>query len=50
MKTVLFLINGFGIEQKGSYSVYNKELMPNFDRLMNEYMFQTLESNINNYQ
>ena len=50
MKTVLFLINGFGIENKNSHSIYDDKLMPNFDRLMKQYMFQSLRSNVNNYQ
>jgi len=50
MKTVLFLINGFGIEHKNSYSIYDNNLMPNFDGLMKKYMFQTIESDVNNYQ
>ena len=48
LKTVLFLVNGFGVEQKNSYSIYNKELMPNFDKLMKGYMFSTITSNVNN--
>lgn len=48
MRTVLFLINGFGIETKDSYSVYNKEIMPNFDKLINGYIFSQLETNSRN--
>ena len=48
MRTVLFLINGFGIETKDSYSVYDKEIMPNFDKLMNGYIFSQLETNSRN--
>ena len=48
MKTVLFLLNGFGIESKGSYSVYNETLMPTFDNLTRKYMFSKLESNVRN--
>lgn len=44
MRTVLFLINGFGIEAKESYSVYDEKLMPNFDKLSKQYMFSTLNS------
>lgn len=43
-KTVLFLMNGFGIEQVDSYSVYSKDLMPNLDSYTNEYLFSTIES------
>lgn len=46
MKTVLFLINGFGIERKGSYSVYDEKLMPTFDSLTKRYMFSKLDSNV----
>ena len=41
-KTVLFLMNGFGIEQKDSYSVYNSTLMPNLDKYTKEHMFSTI--------
>ena len=33
-KTVLFLINGFGVEKKESYSIYDASLMPTFENLM----------------
>ena len=48
MQTVLFLINGFGIETKNSYTVYSASLMPNFDKLMNKYMFSKIDSNVRN--
>lgn len=48
MRTVLFLINGFGIESKDSYTVYNASLMPNFNKLMNKYMFSKIDSNVRN--
>lgn len=38
-KNILLLINGFGIEQKDSYNVYKKELMPNLDRLTKDGFF-----------
>jgi len=44
-KTVLFLMNGFGIEQIDSYNVYNSKLMPNLDKYTNTYLFSTLEVN-----
>ena len=50
MKTVLFLINGWGVEHKSSYPIYNKELVPNFDMLMNKYMFERLRKTTSNYQ
>ena len=46
MKTVLCLINGFGVETKDSYSVYDATLMPNFDKLSKQYMFAKLSSNV----
>ena len=46
MKTVLFLVNGFGVEAKDSYSVYSAENMPNFDKLSRKYMFSKLTSNV----
>lgn len=48
MRTVLFLINGFGIETKDSYSVYDSTIMPNFDKLSQKYMFSKLDSNVFN--
>ncbi len=48
MRTVLFLINGFGIETKDSYGVYDATIMPNFDKLSQKYMFSKLESNVFN--
>ena len=50
MKTVLFLINGWGVEQKGSFPVYSKDIVPNFDTLMNKYMFERIKKTTNNYQ
>jgi len=43
-KTILFLMNGFGIEQVDSYSVYTKDLMPNLDNYTKEYLFSSIES------
>lgn len=43
-KTILFLINGFGIEQKDSYNVYKSELMPNLDKLTKEALFSSIET------
>lgn len=45
MKTILFLMNGFGIESKDSYSVYDTSILPNIDKLKNRYLFQTLNTN-----
>lgn len=43
-KTVLFLMNGFGIEQVDSYSIYNAKLMPNLDKYTTTELFSTIES------
>ena len=47
MKTILMLINGFGIETDDSYEVYKQELLPNFDMLMKKYIFSRIDSNVN---
>ena len=43
-KTVLFLMNGFGVEQIGSFNIYNDKLMPNLDKFTKEYLFAPIES------
>ena len=43
-KTVLFLMNGFGIEQIDSYNIYNSKLMPNLDSYTKNYLFTSIES------
>ena len=48
MRAVLFLINGFGIETKDSYGVYDEKIMPNFDSLCKKYMFAKLDSSVFN--
>ncbi len=48
MRTVLFLVNGFGVETKDSYGVYDATIMPNFDKLSQKYMFSKINSNIFN--
>ena len=50
MKTVLFLINGWGVEHKTSYPIYDKELVPNFDKVMGKYLFERIKKTTNNYQ
>lgn len=47
-KTVLFLMNGFGVEQLDSYSIYNAQLMPNLDRYTKEYLFSPIEAPASN--
>lgn len=48
MRAVLFLINGFGVEAKESFSIYDAALMPNFDKLTKKYMTSKLKSNVSN--
>jgi len=50
-KTVLFLINGFGIEKKESYPIYDASLMPTFEELAKKYIFSnnSINSNVTNY-
>ncbi len=45
MKTILFLMNGFGIEGKDSYSVYDASIVPNIENLRKQYLFQPLSTN-----
>lgn len=48
-KAVLFLINGFGIEKKDSYSVYDEKALPTLDRMMKTNLYTSLESKANDY-
>ena len=48
-KTIIFLMNGFGMESKESYSVYDASLMPTLDKLTKQHLFSTINSNVNNY-
>lgn len=41
-RNVLLLINGFGVEQAGSYNLYTPELMPNLDKLTKERLFTSM--------
>ena len=43
-KTVLFLMNGFGIEQLDSYSIYNAKLMPNLDSYTKNHLFAAIST------
>ena len=43
-KTVLFLINGLGIERKDSYNIYSPEIMPVFDNLTSKEFFTSISS------
>ena len=48
-KTVLFLINGFGIEKKDSYSIYDAKALPTLDKMMNNNLYTSLESTASDY-
>ena len=48
-KTVLFLMNGFGVEQSDSYNIYSSQLMPNLDGYIKRYLFSTIECSNYNY-
>lgn len=41
-------MNGFGVEQLDSYSIYNAKLMPNLDRYTKEYLFSSIETPASN--
>ena len=41
-KTILLLINGFGVERSDSEPIYSANLMPNLDRMSNNYLFSSL--------
>lgn len=43
-KNILMLINGFGVEQPGSYDIYSADLMPNMDKLVKEKLFSSLST------
>lgn len=49
-KNILLLINGFGVEQADSISVYSKELMPNMDMLTTTGIFGSIPSNELDYK
>lgn len=48
-RTILFLMNGFGIEKASSYNIYNDKLMPNLDKYTKDYMFAPIETPAYNY-
>lgn len=48
-KTILFLINGFGIEKKDSYSVYDANMLPTLDRMMQNNLYASVESKASDY-
>ena len=49
-KTILLLINGFGVEKKASYSIYDDSLMPTFAELSKVHLFSnnSVVSKVNN--
>ena len=54
-KTILFLLNGFGMEAAKSWNVYNAQLMPNLDRISHAYPFTSMpvsdvEAGLNKHQ
>ena len=50
-KTILLLINGFGVEKKESFPIYDDDLMPTFASLSREYLFSnnSVISKVGNY-
>ena len=50
-KTILLLINGFGVEKKESFPIYDDDLMPTFASLSKEYLFSnnSVISKVGNY-
>lgn len=48
-KTILLLINGFGVERSGSAEVYSPKLMPNFDALIKTNLFGNLTTTAGDY-
>lgn len=48
-KSILLLINGFGIEKKGSLEIYNSNLMPNMDSLIKTSLFGSLITEAGDY-
>lgn len=49
-KNILMLINGFGIEQSGSYNIYSAELMPVLDELTQKAIFTTIPNKFLDYK
>jgi len=50
-KTILMLINGFGVEKKQSYPIYDDSIMPTFAELSKNYLFSnnSVISTVSNY-
>lgn len=50
MKTVLFLLNGYGFEKKNSYSIDDDgKVMENLNKLYSEYLSGSIVSNVSTY-
>ena len=49
-KSVLFLINGLGIERANSYSVYSDEIMPTMSSMIKNGLFASLETEATDYE
>lgn len=48
-KSIMLLINGFGIEKKDSVEIYSASLMPALDSLTKKYIFGSLEAPVSDY-
>ena len=49
-KNILMLINGFGIERNGSYSIYSNDLMPNFEAIRSTKIFKPIVNEFLDYK
>ena len=49
-KSILFLINGYGVEQNDSIAVYSKELMPCLDSIISQNMLVRLPNMFLDYK
>ena len=49
-KSILFLINGYGVEQNDSIDVYSKEVMPNLDNIIASNYLVRLPNNFLDYK
>ena len=49
-KTILLLINGFGVERKDSDAVYSHDLMPNFDNITKTALFGAIATAGSDYE
>lgn len=49
-KSILFLINGYGVEQTDSIAIYSKELMPNLDDIISQNLLIRLPNTFLDYK